>query len=226
MPFPWAHILLRVNGGFGPVLATPVDRWSVGFRCGVSGGDVPYDAAKLVTLVNSAHAAAEAFHEQAGTGSGTNVSMINVSGARIGTNGKYSPAIQDTVYSTDTGAFGNGTALHPWSTAHVISLRTALPRGRGSNGRCYWPALGMTIDTTTGRATPAAVLTRLTNFQTFLNALNTALNTYSPGTVVQVISSVGSVANKVTAIRADTRMDHQERRENAVPSVYQSLNIT
>lgn len=126
---------------------------------------------------------------------------------------------------------GGSAGLHAWSSAHVISLRTAQPRGYASNGRCYYPGIGLPVLATTGRVAPADVVNRVTAFKTFLEAVNAATNTYAVGAKVCVMSK-GGMKNSftpkteyVTAIRADDRMDSIERRENDTPSTWQTLTI-
>lgn len=225
MPFPHAHILLRANGGFGLSVESPVDRWSTGWRFGVGGGDVPFNPAGLLTFASSAFAAISTFHASSTAFVGTNCSLLEVTAARIGPDGHYLPLTQDTTHFAGTPIFGGGSPDKSYDAALVFSLRTALPRGRGSNGRSYYPALAAPIAPGTGRVLPASVEQRLALFQTLVRSLNTAANIYAPGMAMQVISSVGSVANAVTAIRADSRLDRIERRDNGLPSVYQSLPI-
>lgn len=223
--FPHAHILLRALGGFGLAVASPVDRWSTGWRFGVPGGDAPHNPAGLVTFAAAAFNAIATFHASPTAFVGTNCSFLEVTAARIGPDGKYLPLVQDTTHYAGDPIFGGGTPNKPYDAALVFSLRTALPRGRGSNGRSYYPAIAAPIEPGTGRVLPASIGQRLALFQTLVRALNTAANVYAPGMALQVISSVGSVANPVTSIRSDGRLDRIERRDNGLPSVYQSLPI-
>lgn len=226
MAFAQEHILLRFLGHFGSS-GSAVDRWSVGVRLGQASLPVIYDAAKLQTLVNSAFTAAQAFHSAAGTNAGSNCFVDQVAGANIGPSGKYVPNGALTILSASIPTAGTGTAVLPWNSALVISLRTAIPRGRGSNGRVYWPALAMPVVTGSGRVATANVSARLTAAKTFFDSLNTAANTYFAGTRVIVASNVGLGVNApVTSLRSDDRVDSIERRENDQPPVYTSVALT
>lgn len=226
MVFPHEHILLRFHGHFGGSASSIVDRWSCGIRMGFSNIAPVYDTAKLQTLVNSAQTAANTFHSSTGTAAGTTAYLDYVSGAQIGVSGRYTPSAQLTVLSPSTPTAGLGTPVLPWNSASVISLRTAIPRGRASNGRVYWPALALALAITTGRATSATMTTRVNLAKTFIEALNAAGNTYSTGMRVVVASAVGGGAiAPVTAIRSDDRMDSIERRENDQASIYQTATI-
>lgn len=222
MTYAHTHILLRFNGHFG----TSLDKWSCGIRLGQADLPVPRDDGKLQTLVNAADAAARVFHTAAGTLASTSCFFDQVAGANIGPNGKYFPAESQTVYSTLTSTPGTGTAILPWNSAVVVSLRTAVPRGRGSNGRVYWPALSASVQSGTGRMSSGTVSGRLNAFKTFVDSLNTAANSYMAGTRVIVASNVGLGLNAVvTSLRADDRVDSIERRENDQPSAYQSVTV-
>lgn len=221
MAFANKHLHIRLNGGFGAVLANPLDRWSVGLRLGVPGTDSQLATPALLTLLNSIHTAAVTMHNSANMSVGGNCSFINVQGARVGVDGKYDPVGQITRFSTGAGIFGATTPINPWNTALSFGLRTAQPRGYASNGRVYYPAIGTSVSSADGRVSATLVANRLTAFRTFLNAVNTAANVYETGTRVCVMSKVGAgVTEPVTAIRSDNRLDSIERRENDQAPVY------
>lgn len=225
MVYPHEHLLLRFNGHF-PSSGTVLDRWSSGIRFGFPTIAPVYDVAKLQTFVNAAQAAANTFHGTVGAFTGSNCYLDNVSGAQIGVSGKYTPSTQLTVISPSTPTAGAGTAVLPWNSAMVISLRTAIPRGRGSNGRVYWPGLALSVSSSTGRVTSANVGTRITAAKTFFDALNTAANAYSAGMKAVVASAVGGgLITPVTAIRSDDRVDSIERRENDQPSAWTTATL-
>jgi hypothetical protein len=219
------HILLRFNGHFGTASGI-VDKWSVGMRFGLTASEPIYDVAKLQTFVNAANTLAQTFHAGGSSGTGTSTYYDYCSGAQIGVLGKYSPVGQLTVLSPSSATAGTGTPIHSWDTASVFSLRTATPRGRGSNGRVYWPCQALAINPTTGRVTSGLMPARVGLFKTFADGLNAAANAYSPGTRLLVASAVGGGFNAVvTAVRADDRLDSIERRENAQPSVWSSAAL-
>lgn len=225
MVYPVEHILLRFNGHFGSLSAI-TDKWSVGMRFGKAVSAPAYDPAKLQTLVNAAQTAANTFHGASGSFTGTTTFLDYVAGAQIGVLGRYTPTTQLTIVSPTTSTAGFGTLTCPWNTASVISLRTAIPRGRGSNGRIYWPATAAAVTASTGRVASATVQARVNLFKTFVDALNAAANTYDPGTRLLVASAVGGgVHAPVTSIRSDDRLDSIERRENDQASIWSTAAI-
>lgn len=225
MVYSHEHILLRFHGHFGTSGAF-TDEWSCGMRFGFPNLAPVFDTGKLQTFVNAAQTAGNTFQASAGAQVGTNCFLDYVSGAQIGVSGRYTPSTQLTIISPTTTTAGAGSSTLPWNTSNVISLRTNIPRGRGSNGRVYWPMLATTIVSTTGRLAAGTVNNRIGAAKTFLDALNVAANNYSAGMKLLVASSVGGgTMGVVQSIRADDRMDSIERRENDQASVYQQTNL-
>lgn len=226
MAFTNAHLYVRLNGGFGASVAALTDKWSTGFRVGIPTQDSRYDAPALQTFANSVHTAAQTLHSSTGMRCGTTCFFQNVSVARVGEDGKYNPAGQLTVYSVGTPTQGSQAGTQPWTASLSFGLRTAAPRGHASNGRAYYPMLAATIDQTTGRVNASEVTNRLNAFRTFINAVNTAALVYEPASGVQVMSQVGDgKSERVLALRADSRLDAIERRENDAPSSYTTVNL-
>lgn len=216
------HLLIRVAGFFGTGASSGPDQWSAGFRMGVAGGDVTYDATKLLTLVTAIYDHASLLMQKSGVWAGTNCKVQSVTGAAIGQGGKYDPAQQITqVYVAPTAQAGLGTPDKPWNTAGVISLRTANPRGYASNGRFYYPALALPLDINTGRVTAPVMAQRVVSFGEFFDNVNGSGAAYQAGLRVRVFSNVGAgTTATVTSIRADNRVDSIENRENDQPSIW------
>lgn len=222
MVYPQEHILLRFNGHFG-TSSSVLDRWSSTIRMGLVSSAPAYDPAKLQTLVNAAQTAGIAFHTAANVNAGTSAYFDQVAGAQVGVSGRYLPSGQLTVLSPNTPTAGLVTTSLPFTSASVLSLRTAIPRGRGSNGRVYWPCTSMPIIGGTGRIN---TLARNTAAKTFLDALNVAGNTYSAGMRVIVASNVGAGLHAiVTAVRSDDRLDNIEARENDQPVLWSTAAL-
>lgn len=220
MTYAFPHLVVRLNGGFGSS-STPPDRWSSGFRVGIPTQSIRYDAGALQTFANAVHTAASTMHANAATAAGTNCFLLNVSVARVGTNGRYDPAGQLTTVSTGATAAGAGTANQAWNVALSVGLRTAQPRGYASNGRFYYPMLAPTVVTGTGRLVQTSVQNRLNVMATFFDSVNTAAAVYDLGSLVCVMSNVGAgTTEAVTAVRSDLRLDSIERRENNQPPTY------
>lgn len=226
MVYPHEHIVLRFQGHWGTGAGTVLDTWSTGIRFGFPGKGTLYDPVKLQTFVNSAMTAASTFHIANANMCSSECWLDKVTGAQVGVDGKYVPTGQLTVISTGSSVAGLNPTVHSWNTALVISLRTAIPRGRGSNGRVYWPAPNGAIQPATGRLAPASVQTRVNNFKTLLDSLNTAAGVYDAGMKAIVASNVGGgLIAPVTTIRSDERFDSIERRENDQLSVYSTATL-
>ena len=130
-------------------------------------------------------------------------------------------------YTYPTPVPGGGVPKMPWSTACVLSLRnTARTRGPGSHGRIYWPYLGGTCSSTTGRFVSQTVFAG--NAAVMLNTLNTLAKTHlGPGVSLSNMSKVGSgVQVAVNQVLVGDRPDSQERRENASGDVYIESSVT
>lgn len=226
MSFTNAHLLVRLNGGFGTSSLSPVDKWSSGFRVGIPTQDIRYSAPDLQTFANSVHTAAQTLMTTAGTGAGSNCFFTHVTVARLGEDGFYNPDTQLTTVSVGTASAGAGTSNQAWSASLSIGLRTGNPRGYASNGRFYFPALALAPTGSNGRIAGATVLARLNAMRTFFNSVNTAALVYEAASGVQVMSNVGTGASaRVTALRSDDRQDHIERRENAAAPAYQTVAL-
>lgn len=226
MTFENTHLLVKAIGHFGTV-AVSNDTWSSGLRIAnptpaESPPNVDYTSflADLAPLYQS-------FHQNASTAAGSSCYIDELTLARIGPDGKYNPPEFVTNRHTYTvKPVGVGTPTGPWSQSFVYSLRTAIPRGYASNGRVYWPCLVPALDATTGRMNTATVAARLTPFKTLLDSINALTGAIQPGLAVCVMSRVGSGQTAyVTHVRADGRMDSQERRENDQVSVYQTVQL-
>lgn len=203
-----------------------LDHWSSGLRFGVPGNDLGLTPGALQTFVDDALVALAAFHMDATNGVGSACWLDWATAAVIGPDGKYSPPDQETARADRAPLAGGGSTNLPWNTAHVISLRTARPRGYASNGRMYYPCLSFIIDASTGRLAPTPLNNRLSGAKTLLDALNAAATAYPESPQLIVASSVGAgLTATVTHIRADARLDSIERRESLQPAVYVSVDL-
>lgn len=225
--FKNAHYLMRFGGHFGSSATVVSDLWSSGLRFGLLNSDSPLLAdATLDSWLSSAETAINAFHSTAGAKVGTYTFYSWVSLARVGTDGKYDPLTQVQRRKDRTPSAGVGTPVHPWSAALVCSLRTTRSRGYASNGRCYYPATSIGINSSTGRVLSSDVGTRLAAFKVLLDALNVAASAASAGQTLNVYSGVGSGETAaVRSIRMDERLDAIERRENAIPPTWTSVAL-
>lgn len=224
--YPHASVILRAGGHFSTTAETSLDAWSVGFRFAVVGMDLPYDQSELQAFADYAFGVFSTRHAAVGSGVGTSCWLDWTSAARVGTDGKYNPIAQLTARHDGTPVQGVGTPMHPWNTAAVVSLRTAKPRGYASNGRVYYPALAIPLDSSTGRLAPTTVNLRLGQFKSLIEALNAQAMSLWAGCQLVVASGVPpGEFQKVTAIRADQRLDSIERRESQQPAEWLSQVI-
>jgi hypothetical protein len=215
MVFPQAHLYFRINGTFGGNYASNSEKWSSGLRLGIVGADVPYDATNLQTFATTALANVRTFHSSASALVGSSCYIHDVTVARVGQDGKYLPLTQQTTIASQTPIAGSGTPDQPWSTAHVISLRTDNFRGYASNGRFYYPMLVGSLVQNNGRISPTVVDNRVNQARTLFNALNVAAAAYATNMRVVVASKTGNTQAIVHSLRADERLDSIERRENS-----------
>lgn len=116
---------------------------------------------------------------------------------------------------------GTGTPLCPPQTSVAISLRTDTAGGRG-RGRLYWPALNVTLSTSTLRWNNTQMSTILGETKTYLSALSEALNTAFGETnaALDVWSRANAARPYVTSIMLGNVVDTQRRRRDTMPEAY------
>jgi len=191
----------------------------------------------MTTFLESISTPVQTFHSAVGVFAGTTCFLDELTVAHIGLDGKYASDFTETVrrpYTTPVA--GGKAATQPWNTAMVVSLRTQKKRGLASNGRMYWPAIGATIQTPTGRISPTDVGTRLAAAKVMFDAINASAQIASNGLRIYVLSKgskdpdtgvFGTGWSAVcTEIRSDQRLDSIERRENDQPPVWVTQTIT
>jgi hypothetical protein len=137
--------------------------------------------------------------------------------AAIGTDGNYIPgstSFDFTYNGSIVGAGGIPGPIFPLQIAHVMTLRTALPRGRGHVGRCYLPPIQASIQAD-WKWQAAQVNNRNNTFASMCTGLNSDL----PGPLT-VFSSLGvGIKHQVTQINSDNKPDTQRRRALSQPGV-------
>lgn len=202
MPFPAPHSLLTFSG---PAYADQ-EEWSTGCRLRRS---APPTLAEL-------QEAATAFQVFCGTtalGASNAARLVSVKWAPQNTEGKYGDG-ESVELLLAPSALGSNDRM-PAQIAIVLSLRTARPRGRGSNGRMYIPALP-TLETNSGRFSGTDATTIAVAASDMLSEIGTALSTD-----VVVGSQVGSgLLETVTGVRVGRVPDTQRRRRQGLPESY------
>lgn len=135
--------------------------------------------------------------------------------ASIGTDGKYVPGTLSYDYTYPAVVPGAGAlsgSTYPLQVAHVMTLRTALPRGQAHVGRCYLPPIDEVLSSNY-QWTATQVSNRNNTFAAMISNLNDDLaalcTIFSKGT--KNAPTVGA-KNPVTYVQSDTRPDVQRRR--------------
>jgi hypothetical protein len=142
--------------------------------------------------------------------------------APIGTNGRYPTGLDSVVATIGSAITGTtSSAALPPQVAWVVSLTTALPRGRGHIGRVYLPAFRSSIPLTNGRLGTTEVVPMLASFKTMINALGALVGLATP----IVASPLGAPFQLVTGLRGGLVLDTQRRRRDDLDEGYQLLAL-
>lgn len=229
MAYPSPFIRFKMNGHFGSSGTVKVEQWSAGLNIASSSVLAPGSSTLLGFLTNVAPAVS-AFHAATTTKAGTSCWLSTLSAALIDTNGRYAggTAQSTTIYSYPAPVAGTGVLTAPWPTSIAWSLRSAVLRGPGSHGRCFYPATAMLIDSTTGGLSNSQQAGYLATVLTLVNAINASATTnFATNTNVSNVSPIGvGVRAPVTRIGIGARLDVQESREKSVSEAYVFGNTT
>jgi len=120
---------------------------------------------------------------------------------------------------------GSGAFAHPFQTALVISLKSAVP-GASGRGRMYWPATGIGITQTTLRPSAAIVLATLQGAETYLSGIDTDISATLTGVSLTVWSRKTGNTSNVVELSAGDVLDTQRRRRDAAVENYQTVSHT
>lgn len=228
MTYAEPYVYLRALGTFGTTGTANLEQWGVGLKFR-NPGPAP-SAANLSAFAESAKGLFATFHSSASVGAGAYAWLTEMTCAYIGTDGKYvGGGGQATTRSAlTTPVQGQGSGGAPFTQALVYSLRTLLTRGRGSNGRMYYPALGLTTSSGTGLLSVGTIGGAASAAQTLFNGLNAAADSALPGTGgLSVMSNVSTgIAATVTGVRVGNKLDRQESRERDLPETYSLQPVT
>jgi hypothetical protein len=198
------------------------EEWSVNPVFSV-GGDfgVPVTQIQAQTIA-TAIAAISAGNDLRGLMStSTNINAIRVEARAV--NGTLEAQAEASMVTPQAGM--GGTNAHPFQTAMVFSLRTATPGATG-RGRMYWPATGATLSVSTLRPSSAYVLTALTAMETYLSAIEAAIEVTLTGVALAVWSRKMEALRVVTQLQAGDVLDVQRRRRDALIENYQTVAYT
>jgi hypothetical protein len=108
------------------------------------------------------------------------------------------------------------------------SLRSAILRGPGSHGRCFYPATAAGVDPNTGVFAPASQSSYLATVLILINAINAAaVANLATGANVSNVSNIGTgQRSPVTRVGIGARLDTQESREKSLSEAYVFGNTT
>lgn len=179
---------------------------------GVAGITGITDAARD-TFLNSAGTATATFFNTAALGASSQSFVTLLKLSKIGNDGKLQsptemPRTKIVSYA------GTGTTSHPLTTACVVSLRTARPRGRGAFGRMYWPAVAATFGSD-GVQSVALRDATLAAAKVWADAINVAANAMLPGLRICVMSELGTgITEPVTRVGVGREPDYISRRKS------------
>lgn len=226
MTYSSPFVYLKVLGHFGTT-TSQLEQWTVGMKIPTPlPGPSP---AGLSAFLVDIQTYISAFHGSTFIKASTSCFVRQLSAAYVGTDGKYvgGGAQATTVYNYATPVSGNSNATLPWSTACVLSLRTARQRGIASNGRLYWPSLALAVNGATGLWTPTETLNIATSAKTMLDNINSHTETHLGGARrIAVMSAVGAgLSADVTAVRVGNKPDRQERREDSLTEAYAETGL-
>lgn len=206
MAFPHTHLLLTVEGDAW----TSLETWQFGLH---------FDIPTVPTALTAIDTAINAWFTSANIGVNKNVRYLGFKLALIAPDGHYPPGHAPTVFTRTVPAIGVGVDSQIPQASLVISLRTALPRGRGHAGRIYPPPQVHPVGAD-GRVAASSLNTSLTTWKSFFDSLITAV-----GGRLVVASSLASTFQPVTTIRAGRVYDTQRRRRSSLPEEYSTTTI-
>jgi len=126
--------------------------------------------------------------------------------------GHYAHPDTVRVYNFDSPPYGPASSIHPPQVSVVVSLLTALVRGKAHRGRMFTPALAAGCSGTTGAQGDAGAATIASSATTLLNAINTAV----PDHGVSIISTTGE-SNHVTQVAVGHAFDTMQTRRKSIP---------
>lgn len=183
------------------------------------GGDFPLTYEQLI----AAAAAINAVSVPAGLLAMMN-SNCHVTGVRL--ESRTEAGVLEAVYEANRAVpqTGSGSAVHPYQTSAVLSLRTASAGGSG-RGRLYWNATGVSLVPSTMRITNSVLNSFRSDFATYLSGIATAIETTTPEATLVVWSRTTGTTTPVNRISAGDVADVQRRRrdslaETVVTAVY------
>jgi len=200
--------------------------WSTGFFLGEEAAGTSNPTQGAVDAIATAW---ETFFEHTDVKIANDYTTTQVKMAQLNTDG--TTQLDNVVYHNYvTPPVGiEGGQVYPAQLSIAVTLMSSLVRGLASKGRMYIPGCVQPIGSD-GAISASNVGSMATAFQTFLNAVNTAM----PSTVNVINASFGrttptvvpGVNKTVNNIKIGGIYDTQRRRRNGLNEVYQTRSIT
>nr|CRY96451.1 hypothetical protein [uncultured prokaryote] len=202
MAYPAAHSIITFSGpAYGDL-----EQWATGVR-------LRRTTPPTVEQVEAAGEAFIAFMNNAELQGSSAAKMQSAKWAPQTVEGKYGDG-QAVEHLFSNRTIGQNASM-PAQIAVVISLRTARPRGRASNGRMYVPALPSLV-ANTGKFSAADATDIAVAGSTMIGAIGEALDTECV-----VASAVGTgLLETITGVRVGRVPDTQRRRREGLVEEY------
>lgn len=150
--------------------------------------------------------------------------QAKITGFRLEGRGEFEEllGVSEDIYGTPLA--GTGSPTKPNQSAIVLSLRTQTP-GASGRGRIYWPALGATLSTTTGKMTIPTTVQLADGAVALLELIQETIEANAglfPFTdvLLGVRSVTDHVTRTVTKIQVGDALDTQRRRRDTLPENY------
>lgn len=151
--------------------------------------------------------------------------QVAITGVRIEQRESEGTLVAQLEQQRATAVVGTGNAPHPIQTSIVLSLITARA-GASGRGRLYWPASGVALDSNTLRFGSGVVTGFLTDMETYLSAIQAAIEATTTDAPLAVWSRKTLGTFSVVRLRAGDVPDVQRRRRDALVETYRSLDYT
>ena len=179
----------------------------------------PVTPATAATLATAIAAVAVDVNLKLAMAAGTNVTGCRVEARSLsGTLESQAEAVKGTPDA------GTGTAVHPYGTAIVLSLRTP-GAGGSARGRLYWPATGQGLNPADYRLSTSNATNLLGGFKTYLSALEAAIKVTLPEANLTVWSRKTTNFFNVTQLQLGNVLDSQRRRRDTLVEAYNAVSF-
>lgn len=156
------------------------------------------------------------FHDSGIIGSAAVLTTIKLN--HIGTDGRYTQDETVLYDFPDPGVVPSPTAKQAFQIATVISLRTTRQRGLATHGRFYIPAPSAGPQSPNQTMSGTDALAVVNQAQTFIEALNTAMDPWRVGLVSN--TSFGGAQALVTKVLVGDTFDTMRSRRNQLVETY------